>query len=450
MNNYYWIIIIVFLYPLIALIFNLYCYLRLKIKKFKFNENWLSYNEASLFCDDKIFKGLTESIKQESNLFISMFFWHFMGDTDISDEYEYNYSNILAEYLNEKNVIGEIYCDPINLEYEMNEENFTRPGVIKRLWKMKWNFPVNCNAIPNNIIMWIVHTPFLQKILEFFSLYKILKYYQALKITSNHQKIVIIDSAKAWFGSRNFNAKNWYNYDHFLFFSGDIAVEIHREAVNTIFFLNYRDKKKYNNLYNNLSGKEVSFKKFNNEEKKIIKLLKSNEVKSCILELINRSDQIDILISLFSDISIIKALNKFVERGGRLRIIMDPNNYIFNVKLPLMPNILPILKIHKDADLRISKTNYQLHTKAAMFYINENEKYIFEGTGNWTKGALDRYSYSDLGLCIYNDSILIKEWENNFQYHFSHSISRDDLILKSPKLKYISTRILLLIGLNPW
>lgn len=438
----------IFLYFLFALFCNIYIHKFLSRQVIPFNQGWYHYNSASLSSDANIYPDLIASLKPQATVFISMFLWPYAINEKTKNLPPFD--TLLAGDLNNKNINGEVFIDGINVDYKIQPSQLKRNPIIQATSRLHWTVLNQPYALPNNLIMWIIHTPWLQLFINRYTPNFLSEAYAVLKISSNHQKIVIINEGQsAWIGSRNFNRINWNNQDQFLYFTGDIAKCIYLNAVKTIAYLNPG----YENLYQDVKS-HIQVKPSTIDTQHIpmnfAKLLQTAAIKPTILSLIRESNHIDGEISLFDEEDIIAAMNNMLKHKGTINLILDPNKYIFRFKTPFMPNIIAIKDLAPEAKVRIQNTAFQMHTKAALFTLKNGSICYFNSTANWTRGALVFFAFNDVGVLLCNDKNIISQFNTNFANNWEHSTPRENLQISYNYWRYIAARAMSLIGVNTW
>jgi len=414
-----------------------------------YSQGWYSYKNGELASDQAIFSKFTHSLKPNDDVFIFMFLWPYHRDykNELKDNTE-EPDIKLATYLGNKNIKGNVFVDNINFDYNSEKKNLESNRVVQLTPDLNWQGVSEYYALPNNLFMWFIHTPQLQLMLEKYFPTFISQSYAFLKLASNHQKVVVINENEAWIGSRNFNRSNWNNQDHFLEIEGFAAKIIFNEAVNTIVRLNPSvENLTFSTIQN--TPKAVNLEN-NNEKKNLAKILRTSEIKPTILHLIKNATHIDGMVSLLTEPDSIAEINTFLERKGRLRLILDPNNYIFFIKWPYLPNIIPLMDIETTAELRLHKTKYQMHTKAALFTLKNGSTCYLGGSANWTTGAIERLAYNDLGILLCNDTKIIREFNQNFSENWNQSLPRETIDISHKFYRYGVAKILTWLGINPW
>ena len=440
-------------YFLGALIWNVASYHRLRHSATSLSTQWYHYDHAELTTNEHIYPELLKQIHAADIIWVSMFMWPYYADDSNKSSTLEPCDLKLAQYLHEKNITGNIFVDSINSGYKIIPEKLNSNAVINATGaSIKWRINWQPNALPNNLMMWLIHTPWLQNIICKSRLTSLQKIYSLLKVSSNHQKVVITNQGEtASVGSRNFDRTSWNNADMMVTYRGDFAKAIYQTAARTIAYLNPAIAEQVNDGVNAASTLTTSTIYFEQAtQTNAARILTVAEIKSSILFLIKNSTQIEAEISVFTDSDIINAFNEFISRGGKLRLILDPNNYTFSFKLPNMPNVIPIKKLLPAAQVGVYDTQFQLHTKSALFYLSNGNTVVLSGTANWTDGALQRLAYNDIACLILNDAAINQSFMDMMDQAWMRSTPREKLNIKHMTAKIWLSKIMLFIGLNPW
>ena len=106
---------------------------------------------------------------------------------------------------------------------------------------------------------------------------------------------------------------------------------------------------------------------------------------------LERGDRADLAIFYFSDMELQDALEKAIERGARIRLLMDPNKDAFGREKNGIPNRqVAASLIKKGVEVRWYRTSgEQFHTKMAFFDYGEAVDSLIVGSANWTRRNLD-------------------------------------------------------------
>jgi|GEM_PF-2392408 len=435
-------------YCLFSLSYNLYQHSVLQRAKLPFEQGWYEYTQAYLATDEDIYPRMIETIKPQQQIFISMFIWFYHKDSNQQANI-IPYDLQFAEYLHKQKAKGDIFIDSLNLDYQLKPDQAFTSAAMQAAPEMNWHVMTQPTALPNNLFMWLFHNPWTQELIEKFFPVKLQQIYKILCLSSNHQKVVVLDQGRAaWLGTRNFNRLNWNNHDQMVFISGDIAKKIYAEAARTIVRLNPNQTSA---MLKQAEQADAEFKPqvLGNSEQQA-KLLTTAEAKPVLQYLISHAVKIDAQIGVFADPDLISELNRFLARKGQLRLLMDANQYSFSLKMPFMPNIIPLTDIKLKETMRIMPTDFQMHVKSALFTLEDGRSFYLTGSANWTTGALDHYSFNDLGLVIADDAKINGQYLTNFNKLWQQASPVDDISIEQPRLKYYLARLMLWIGYNPW
>lgn len=446
----FWISCILMVFFIFNFVWQLTIWLSIKNRARPFEDGWQDYQTATLFMDDEIYPALLENVSVNEELIVNMFLW---GAPDNGLTTTHHYDLDLALDWHHKNVSGLILLDSINLHYQTSPQQIRDHAIVQALPQMQVVILNNALTPPNNLLYWIVTNPWLhEKFCEHSSFSFFFKLI-ACKISSNHQKIIIQkDKQIAWIGSRNFQRLNWMNQDSFIRLQGNITDTIAFEMIRSTKFSNFNLDAIINPYLDQCKNHAINHLK--SSQNLQIKVIRPAEYLPTILHLIENSVTIYLKMNMLAHNKIIQALNRFVQRGGKLSLILDPNNYIFQFKLPLLPNIIPLLNIHDNANIKLANTQHQMHSKDALFILEDSRHFFISGSANWTVGALTRFSYNDLGVLLTGDENLYRKFLAGFDKLWEQSKSREEILAtlsSSNKLKkYCLAKLMLWSGINPW
>jgi len=168
------------------------------------------------------------------------------------------------------------------------------------------------------------------------------------------------------------------------------------------------------------------------------------------LHLIEQADQMMIMVSILTEPSLIRALNRAAKRGARIQVLLDSNHYMFDLRLPYMPNVIAVKDLHKDIQVRMHYTQYQLHAKSAQFTQDSGEHFTWINSANWVEGGFNRYAWNEAGVLLYNDHDVAAKFENDFIREWAGSTDRSGLCIPNIPYKYYLSKIFLKSGFCGW
>ncbi|MBP9742127.1 MAG: phospholipase D family protein [Burkholderiales bacterium] len=449
-----YIIEIMGIFCIIGLSWNILQYYKIGRSKLPLSYNWYSYSSAEIYAHEQIYSQLISEIKVNDIIWVSMFMWLYKNKADLNNPNLQSLELKLVQYLEQCNVTGTVFVDAIDFGYEVTPEKIAHHPLVRATHgKLRWEVNYQPNSLPNNLLMWLFHTPWLQNTINNTKYTILHKIYALLKLSSNHQKILIINEGqKACIGSRNFNCSNWNNKDMLLVFQGIFAKVIYQAAAKTIANLNPRKKA----LVDSVLSTNFKIKPINidlsryTSINKMARVLNTAEIKPTILYLINQSREINAELAILTDTDIINALNNFLLRGGKLRLILDTNNYMFSFKTYNMPNVIPIVRLLSNAQVGIYNSSFQMHTKMALFNLANGNTVLLGGSANWSHGALRYFAFNDMNFIVLNDNNLNQRFMEIMDRDYKECVLREQVRIPYKLLKICLTRIMLTIGINSW
>lgn len=445
----FYVAILIALYALFNLILNLRFWYQCHSLQRPFEEGWATNSKINLFTDQAIFPAFQQHIQTGDQLFAIIFFWHETRPEFVKLE---PLDMQLLQDWQAKQVTGFILFDGINFDYDYKNQHL----ITDQFTQLQTYVPLNVLTPANNLLYWPFFNPWLHQVITKLPFQKLRKSLVAFKISSNHQKVIYQSNSQvAWIGSRNFERSAWCNHDHMVRVEGTLANMIINEAMQAVKNANCpmpNVEAKWQNVCR--FATPITTQQFIENASNIGKVIRTAEIKATILELISRSEQIDLFVNLLTDLTIIKALNQFVQNGGQLRIILDPNHYIFHFNMPYLPNIIPLLKFIPAVDVRMANTQYQMHTKAGLFTLKNGQQMYFGGSSNWTVGAIQRYAFNDLGILLVVDSDFIQSFQQNFLTMWKNALAREQILPHKSwffkQSKYWLAMVMSWSGVNTW
>lgn len=161
-------------------------------------------------------------------------------------------------------------------------------------------------------------------------------------------------------------------------------------------------------------------------------VLTEREIKTELLERIsqlNSGDEADLTLFYFSDFDLRKALAEAVQKGVRVRLLLDPNKDAFGRDKNGVPNrqVAEWLSV-RGVKVRWYRTGgEQFHTKMAFFRQASGEATLMLGSANWTRRNLDNLN---LETCVSISGPLqtpvLQEAGNYFSLVWSNEFQRGE------------------------
>ena len=450
------ICVIIGIYLLSSLGFNLYVYFHQLNTERPFEVGWYKFEEAHLSTDKEIYGDLTKSIKKNDSIFVSMFQWPRMEGKKVHEGLDVK----LASYLNQMDVRGDVYIDPFGFLYKTTTREIESNPVVQAAPHLNWLVYDHPFELPNNVIMWIFCNSLISKTLNSISWTFPKNLYLFLKSSVNHQKIVILNQGNsgAWIGSKNFDDDiGWYSNDDFLFLKGDLAKVLYFECLSSI----NRIEGKVPILHNLLMHAKEQISSLptftydlgvNPPEPQMGKILRNSEIRNAMLKLIEESKEIKISIFRLVDHSIIKALNKAADQGAKVEVILDADNTILGIRaFKYAPNVVSIKDLNKNIAVKVvDMGQFNMHVKAALFTLKNEQKIYFVDTGNWSYGSLDRMAFNDMSAMILPPPEVEAQFIKQFEGFWNQAKERGSLKIKAFYFKYYMSKFTQLTGLAPW
>lgn len=409
---------------------------------------WCAYDRAILYADEAILDALKMSLVACQYLKAFVFLWPYWPDLHLRMRED---DRDLLRQLKNNVQSGDIFLDDLNRNYASRHEAI-RAYLSEGGDKIRWHFCGQYGSTANFFGAWFFCNPVTQWLFVTQPWAFLRKLYFFMKISSNHQKILSLNHGESlWMGSRNFNRKNWANQDHMLHMTGDFSRYVIRRLSYLNAGLNPLHRQQFlADLPNRVDLHDLKDESALVDTRHHAKLLINGEIKHHLFSLIRRATHIDVMMNLFSDITIIRALNAFVERGGKLRVLLDSNAYIFTFRFPYMPNVVAMRALCAKAEVKVLKTDFQMHTKSAVFVLDSGARVTWVGSVNWTVGGLSRLCFNDSACLLLNDERCEAAFYQNFDALWSRAKDRSSLVIPYAACRYYFALILGAIGFVPW
>ncbi|MBC2604286.1 phospholipase D-like domain-containing protein [Puniceicoccus vermicola] len=137
--------------------------------------------------------------------------------------------------------------------------------------------------------------------------------------------------------------------------------------------------------YGPVSGNETSLSAVILTEKAIKRELLDR------IDRLERADQADLALFYFSDMDLRAALARAVQRGAKVRLLMDPNKDAFGREKNGIPNRqVAEWLVNQGVEVRWYLTEgEQFHSKMALFQYGKVQDTLVLGSANWTRRNLD-------------------------------------------------------------